>query len=118
MAIWQATCRVGSRIVSFHVNGCLDPLEPVQAPTSPGDRLGMSVAKVVGDLRSTVPATGFDCVEILGQREHRLMLQRRRTGIPIHPAVWNELADLHARLVNGPADPDTPLYDPTTHYVG
>ena len=55
-------------------------------------------AEVVDDLRSTVPAPGFGRVEIPGQREHRLMLHRRRTGTPIHPAVWKDLEDLHARV--------------------
>ena len=91
MAICRTTCRVGSRIMPMAV---LDPLEPVQAPPSPGDQLGTSVAEAVGDLRSTVPATGFDCVEIPGRREHRLMLQRRRTGIPIHPAVWKRTGEI------------------------
>ena len=69
------------------------------------DAVEATVAEVLDDLRSTVPAPGFDRVEIPGQREHRLMLHRRRTGIPLHPNVWKELEDLHARLVEGRARP-------------
>lgn len=76
------------------------------------DAIEAMVAEVVADLRSTIPAPGFDRVEIPGQREHRLMLERRRTGIPIHPAVWRDLEDLHARLVSSSTDPDTPRRSP------
>jgi LDH2 family malate/lactate/ureidoglycolate dehydrogenase len=41
-----------------------------------------------------------------GQREHFIMTERLNNGIPIHPAVWSELQDLHSRLTT-PAQEDS-----------
>ena len=56
------------------------------------------VQALIDDVTSSRPAPGFDRVEIPGQRSHARMLERRRSGIPMHEGVWRELQELHTRL--------------------
>ena len=70
------------------------------------NKISEMVSDIVDDMRSTRPAPGFDRVEVPGQREHSIMTERLKNGIPIHPAVWSELQDLHSRLTT-PVEEDS-----------
>lgn len=61
-------------------------------------RLHRGLDEILDDVRSSRTAPGFDRVEIPGQREHALAVQRRRSGIPIPTSVWAGLVELHDRL--------------------
>ncbi len=52
----------------------------------------------LGELRACPPAPGFERVEIPGEREAALRLERLRTGIPVPPATLASLQALGQRL--------------------
>ncbi len=59
-------------------------------------------------LRSTItnstPARGYDEVLAAGDPEWREEDRRRREGIPIEPAIWNDLAETARSLNVAPPD--------------
>ncbi len=56
------------------------------------------VTEIVDDVCSSRPEPGGTGVEIPGQREHAMMLARRRQGIPMYANIWSELTSLREQL--------------------
>lgn len=64
----------------------------------------MAAESCLAELRACPPAPGFDRVEIPGEREAALRLERLQNGIPLPPATLQSLHNLGAQLgvnVNG-----------------
>jgi LDH2 family malate/lactate/ureidoglycolate dehydrogenase len=53
---------------------------------------------LVAEVKSAAPAAGYDEVLVAGDPEWRAEEERRRSGIPIPPGPWEELARTAARL--------------------
>jgi len=56
------------------------------------------VEKLVGLLKSSAPAQGYDEVLVAGDPEWRMEARRRKEGIPIEAATWQDLLNTAARL--------------------
>jgi LDH2 family malate/lactate/ureidoglycolate dehydrogenase len=80
-------CRVNHAFLGIDVARFL-PLEQFYA------RMDWLVAEV----KSAAPAAGYDEVLVAGDPEWRAEEERRRSGIPIPPGPWEELARTAARL--------------------
>lgn len=58
----------------------------------------MAAEACLAELRACPPAPGFERVEIPGEREAGLRLERLQSGIPLPPATLQSLRDLGVRL--------------------
>jgi LDH2 family malate/lactate/ureidoglycolate dehydrogenase len=76
----------------------------------PVEEFTARVEKLVGLLKSSSPARGYDEVLVAGDPEWRTEAQRRREGIPIEAATWRDLLDTAARLgVDAPPAPKSAM---------
>lgn len=62
---------------------------------------------LVGYVKSSRPAPGYDEVLVAGDPEWRIEEARLRDGIPLGQGTWNKLAEVAAKL--GVAVPDLPV---------
>src|SRR5581483_3347380 len=56
------------------------------------------IGRLVGMMKSSAPATGYDEVLVAGEPERRNEAARRETGIPLSDGVWKTLTDTGASL--------------------
>ena len=54
--------------------------------------------QLLGDLKSTPPAAGYDRVYYAGEQEQAIETERRANGIPLHISVINEFRDMAQEL--------------------
>jgi LDH2 family malate/lactate/ureidoglycolate dehydrogenase len=62
------------------------------------DRFAAVLGGMLGELRATKPAPGFDEVLVAGDPEDRARAVRERDGVPIPPALWASLRALSDEL--------------------
>jgi ureidoglycolate dehydrogenase (NAD+) len=76
-----------------HFHLALDPERTVGR-----DRFAAVLDGLLGELRASPPAPGFDEVLVPGDPEDRARAERERTGVPIEPALWAGLVALSDEL--------------------
>jgi len=54
--------------------------------------------RLIAEVKSSRPASGYDEVLVAGEPEWRIEEQRRREGIPLSEGVWTNLKDVAVRL--------------------
>ena len=54
--------------------------------------------RVIRDVKSAAPASGYSEVLVAGEPEERTERERRRTGIPLAQGTWDKLAEAARRL--------------------
>lgn len=64
----------------------------------PLDEFRVRLDELVGRIKATAPAAGYDEVLVAGDPEWRAEDERRRTGIPLNAGVWEELVKVAQRL--------------------
>jgi len=55
------------------------------------------MSKAVADIQGTKRAPGVERIYLPGEREHLALVERRRSGIPLNAAVFDELNELGAK---------------------
>lgn len=64
----------------------------------PLDEFYLRMDRLVSELKSSAPASGFDEVLVAGDPESRMEQERRRNGIPLPDGAWRELVRTAERL--------------------
>jgi LDH2 family malate/lactate/ureidoglycolate dehydrogenase len=73
----------------------------------PLEEFNTRIAKLVGMMKSSAPATGYDEILVAGEPEKRIEQERLATGIPILEGNWRDLLEAAERL--GVSAPDSTL---------
>jgi LDH2 family malate/lactate/ureidoglycolate dehydrogenase len=55
------------------------------------------MSKAIADVRTTKKAPGVERIHLPGEREHLTLVERRRSGIPLNAAVFEELNEVGAK---------------------
>jgi LDH2 family malate/lactate/ureidoglycolate dehydrogenase len=63
----------------------------------PADEFHARMEDLVGMMKSSAPAKGFDEVLVAGDPEWRAERERRREGIPVSPGIWKDLSMIAER---------------------
>jgi len=64
----------------------------------PLDEFSARMRRLVDEIKSSRPASGFDEVLVAGDPEWRMEEQRRRDGIPLTAGVWEQLQEWATKL--------------------
>ena len=89
-----ACARCGATFDCSLEGGCWCAAEPYRMPLS----AEAAAEDCLAELRDCPPAPGFDRVEVPGEREAALRLERLTAGIPIPPATLASRRALGVRL--------------------
>lgn len=64
----------------------------------PLEEFSARVERLVGLMKSTPPAKGYDEVLVAGDPEWRAEAERRRCGLPVERSTWEEISELAGQL--------------------
>jgi ureidoglycolate dehydrogenase (NAD+) len=83
----------GAPLDTGHFHVAIDPERTVGR-----ERFAAVLDGLLGELRATPPAPGFDEVLVPGDPEDRARAERERSGVPVEPALWRTLCALSDEL--------------------
>ncbi|PYT20786.1 MAG: malate dehydrogenase [Acidobacteria bacterium] len=64
----------------------------------PLDEFHARMGQLIGSIKSTAPAKGYDEVLVAGEPEWRMEQERREAGVPVGPGTWKALCEAADRL--------------------
>lgn len=88
----QTTCQIGQQVAEFNISQVFIAFDLNQAASATlADQV---VHEVLADLHSAAPAVPGDEILYPGERVLKTRRENRTKGIPVDPAIWQQVLDL------------------------